>query len=275
MKGKSMSTEQQPETASGEASLSRADAQALTASIRTSLNQTWELVVQAWNGRAYKALGYESWDVYCIKEFGSCHLKLPREERAEQVKSMAAAGMSLRAIAAATGLSKDTASRALAAVSNETPGPTRVTGRDGKQYPQHPSYVPVNLDVQPPSGTEKVVTRVGESSTTDLSSAQKQLGEARRLNEAERTKAEDDTNGGNDGSKWQSSFGANHGQRTFGKHVGSVEAYLTSLSGRVANTNLTPNALARLKKCQKLLDDIIKRAEDRLATEAGSAQQAS
>ena len=42
-------------------------------------------------------------------------------------------GMSTRAIASATGMSKDTAARALSGVANETPAPA--TGMDGKAYP--------------------------------------------------------------------------------------------------------------------------------------------
>jgi transposase-like protein len=53
--------------------------------------------------RSWSALGYESWDDYCTREFGTSRLRLPREERSEVVSSLRESGLSIRAIASATG----------------------------------------------------------------------------------------------------------------------------------------------------------------------------
>ncbi len=115
------------------AGMSATEARALTDRLRQSAEHTWDLVVEAYTGRAWAALGYGSWDAYCSAEFGSLRLRLPPEERAGITASLRDAGLSVRAIAAATGTSKSTVSRALSGVPNGTPEAT-VTGTDGKTY---------------------------------------------------------------------------------------------------------------------------------------------
>lgn len=85
----------------------------LTEKIKTSLGVAWELVKEAYQSRAWAALGYRSWDQYTAEEFGANRLRLPREERQEVVGSLRDAGMSVRAIAAATGSSYETTRRAI------------------------------------------------------------------------------------------------------------------------------------------------------------------
>ena len=101
------------------------DAQAardLTEQIATGVGVVWQLVKQAYNGRAWVALGYRSWDEYANAEFGTTHIRLPREERAEVVASLRDAGLSIRAIASATGSSVGTvASDITSGVQNRTP----------------------------------------------------------------------------------------------------------------------------------------------------------
>jgi hypothetical protein len=58
--------------------------------------------------RASSALGYTSWDDDCTREFGTTRLRLPREERGEVVASLRESGLSIRAIASATGIDKNT-----------------------------------------------------------------------------------------------------------------------------------------------------------------------
>jgi len=91
------------------------DARALTDRIKVGVEAIWELIKQAYTERAWAALGYESWDDYCTREFGTARLRLPREERAEVVASLRESGLSQRAIASATGLSQDTVRRDLSA----------------------------------------------------------------------------------------------------------------------------------------------------------------
>ena len=62
----------------------------------------------------------------------TARLRLPREERAEQITSMRDAGLSVQAIASATGHSFHTVLKDTQALQSATPAP--VTGIDGKQY---------------------------------------------------------------------------------------------------------------------------------------------
>ncbi|MQA14226.1 MAG: hypothetical protein GEV09_08655 [Pseudonocardiaceae bacterium] len=112
--------------------MTRTEALALTMAIREHLTVVWELVVEAYQRRAWEALEYSSWDEYSAEQFGTHRLKLPNEERRSVVESLRQAGLSTRAIASATGISKDTVNRT-APVSDETPA-APVTGTDGKVY---------------------------------------------------------------------------------------------------------------------------------------------
>lgn len=102
------------------------EARTLTDEIKECLTVGAEKIAQAYDERADVALGYESWDAYCIAEFSSLRLRVPREERPELVASLRNAGLSIRAIASATGAGVGTihreieagaAARALAGVS--------------------------------------------------------------------------------------------------------------------------------------------------------------
>jgi hypothetical protein len=93
--------------------LERDEARALTDRIRVAIEGIWECVIEAYQGRAWLSLGYSSWDDYCTSEFDTARLRLPREERQEVVASLRESGLSIRAIAAATGDSYETTRRAL------------------------------------------------------------------------------------------------------------------------------------------------------------------
>jgi len=104
-----------------------------------SVEAVWHLISQAYTTRAWSALGYASWDEYCTREFGTSRLRLPREERSEVVSSLRESGLSLRAIAAATGDSLGTVQAESSGVQNRTPAPDAepaqsITGTDGKTY---------------------------------------------------------------------------------------------------------------------------------------------
>lgn len=112
----------------------------LTDQIKTGMESVYHLIRAAYRGRAWQALGFGSWDEYVTREFGNLHLRPPLEYRQDVVLSLREAGMSARAIASATQLSKSTVHRELGAtagrdVPNGTPGDARrVTGTDGKSY---------------------------------------------------------------------------------------------------------------------------------------------
>lgn len=147
--------------------MSEGEAREITNDIRRTGSVMWSQITKAFQGRAWAALGYESWDDYCDAEFDGARLKLPREERTMVVASLADAGMSTRAIAAATGVNNATVSRDLAGVANATPDPDdddeivdaevideptpeprTVTGVDGKSYTLKPK--PSAADRRPP-----------------------------------------------------------------------------------------------------------------------------
>ncbi|GAA2838192.1 hypothetical protein RMN57_13005 [Kitasatospora sp. CM 4170] len=109
------------------------EARQLTARIKVAVEGTWLLIQEAYTTRTWAVLGYDSWDAYCATEFGQTRLRLPREERQEVVASLRESGLSVRAIASATGVGVGTVHRELssAGVPNGTPA---VQGADGKTY---------------------------------------------------------------------------------------------------------------------------------------------
>lgn len=125
-------------TVAAEAALSRTDARALTDQIKVGVEAVWQLITRAYTERAWDVLGYSSWDDYCTREFGTSRLRLPREERTEVVSSLRDSGLSLRAIEAATGVSRPTIIKDLAAhnevvnslppASGETPAEAEISG---------------------------------------------------------------------------------------------------------------------------------------------------
>jgi hypothetical protein len=134
------------------ADMTAAEARDVTDQIRAHLEATSDLIVEAYTRRAWFALGHGSWDEYCDKEFGTTRLRLPREERADVVRSLRASGLSIRAITAATGDSYGTVHRELSGDPNGSPDdesltpdlelPATVTGRDGKNHAARRREVP-------------------------------------------------------------------------------------------------------------------------------------
>ena len=120
-----------------EIAITASQARELTDRIKVGVEAIWELVKQAYQARAWVALGYDSWDDYCTREFGTSRIRLPREERQEVVASMREIGMSTRAIASATGDSPRTVRRAIDSGGAFAP-PAPVTGTDGKTYTPRP-----------------------------------------------------------------------------------------------------------------------------------------
>lgn len=120
----------------------------LTDQIRVGLEGVFQLIKAAYRGRAWMALGYGSWDEYVTREFGNLHLRPPREDREEVVRSLREAGLSIRAISSATQLGAGTVRRALNAtgVPSGTPADAdKVQGRDGKSYSASRPQRPVEL----------------------------------------------------------------------------------------------------------------------------------
>ena len=89
------------------------EARDLTAQIVGHAEQLWLLVMKAWREEAWNALGYADWGSYCLAEFDTAHLSVPKKERAQVVGMLRDAGMTLREIGSATNTSKTTANRDL------------------------------------------------------------------------------------------------------------------------------------------------------------------
>lgn len=119
------------EAATDHRDFTEAEAREHTDLLKFDLERVWDSVTEAYVRGAHRALGYDSWDDYCRTEFGSSRLGLPREERAEAVKSLREAGLSLRAISSATGADVKTVRSDLARVGNSH---TSTLGADGKVY---------------------------------------------------------------------------------------------------------------------------------------------
>ncbi len=130
--------------------LSSAAAREVTDKIRAGLEGVHQLIIQAYQGRAWSSLGYLTWDEYVRREFGNQSLRPPLEERDQVVQSLRDSGMSVRAIATATQLGRGTVGRVLddSGVPNGTPeqagsDTAKVLGIDGKEYSSRkPSFSP-------------------------------------------------------------------------------------------------------------------------------------
>lgn len=129
-----------------EIEISVVEARQLTDRIKRQVSDLWDLIVRAYESRAWSQLGYDSWDEYCEVEFEASGIRVPREDRKEIVCSLRDRGLSTRAIASATGTGLATVHRELSGVPNGTPERAAVKGIDGKTYqatrPSHPAPKP-------------------------------------------------------------------------------------------------------------------------------------
>lgn len=76
--------------------------------IREGLAAVWDLLTAAYDAEDWKTLGYPSWEAYCNTEFRGQIPRLGKGERGGVVQGLAAHGMPIKAIAAATGLARNT-----------------------------------------------------------------------------------------------------------------------------------------------------------------------
>lgn len=102
------------------------------ARVRAHVEQAGTDLTALYQGRAWLALGHDSWESLCDAELGGVRIALPRAERREVVAGMREAGMPVRAIAAATGVSVGTVA---SDISRSEVNTSEVLGRDGKTYP--------------------------------------------------------------------------------------------------------------------------------------------
>ena len=147
----------------------KARARKVTEMIKRDLIGVWQLIAEAYKGRIWIPLGYSNWDEYCTEEFCTSRLRLPREDRAEVVASLRESGFSVRAIASATGIDKNTVQSDLAQVSEiHTPDPVDedalaeeliaaepapIIGTDGKTYRPQRKPAPTPVGRTPAQGS--------------------------------------------------------------------------------------------------------------------------
>ncbi len=85
---------------------------------RENFEKVGRLLDEAKRGRVHEVLGFKSWTEYVAEAVGG-QLQLSGDSRAAMVQMLAGEGMSVRAIATATGVSKSTVDRDLARVSHD------------------------------------------------------------------------------------------------------------------------------------------------------------
>ena len=114
--------------------LTAEEARFLTGEIRHRLDGLLPLIKRAYEGRADRALGYESWQAYCAAELNG--VRVPLEDRPAAVAELRASGMSTRAIGSAIGISHTEVGRQLRSTGTDVPvQPARITGLDGREQP--------------------------------------------------------------------------------------------------------------------------------------------
>lgn len=122
--------------------LTEIGARRLTARIRDALAVADDLLAQAYQGRAWEALGYDSWPAYCAGELPELRfLKLRAEARRERVRALRHEGATIPDVVAATGSSLGTIHRDLVSLEG---GHTREPSfqMETAEAPQEPEAAP-------------------------------------------------------------------------------------------------------------------------------------
>jgi transposase len=122
--------------------LTESQARELVAKIQNRLmevdKQLGDMIIKAYTGQAWLGMGYESWEDLCESEFPRDQYRLRVSGRRELNAYLREAGMSIRAIAKATNVSKTTVQADSKVAEQDHSGvpkaDTSVQGQDGKLY---------------------------------------------------------------------------------------------------------------------------------------------
>ena len=144
-------------------------ARVLTDHIRGLLTTAYGGLIAAYHGRAWTALGYETWDAYCKAEFKDAGMvRLDPNQRREVIAEMREAGMSTRAIASGLGVSQSTVARDPPTESFDSVEPATVISLDGRGRPAKRSPQDVPAEVAELTG-QVMDQRPGNTHTTQSS----------------------------------------------------------------------------------------------------------
>lgn len=119
------------------------EARELTDKIRLHFDAAAPLVARAYQGRIWFALGYADWHEYLVGEFGGS-LRLGRDERKATVLELRQEGLSIPAIAEATGASVGTVHNDLSEMKGSVDLPDTIIGLDGRERPATGAHVANN-----------------------------------------------------------------------------------------------------------------------------------
>lgn len=151
----------------------RATASQIRQGIHTYLS-TLALIARANKEQHWKVLGYESWQSYVDGEFGAERLKLPAEHRRKAVEELRLAGLSVRAIGSAVGVSTNTVLKDL----SQSETPDEITGTDGKTYAASRPETPARRDPeQLPPEAPAVATTGGPAQDRPSATAEEAAGQ--------------------------------------------------------------------------------------------------
>lgn len=109
------------------------EAHSLTKELKQGLENVWDLIARAYEGRAWEAMNYSAWEDYVAKEFDD--VRIPKGKERKEIVAALRKSMSIRAIASATGLSNQTVQKELkSAKADGTLKEGKITGVNGKVY---------------------------------------------------------------------------------------------------------------------------------------------
>jgi len=123
------------------------EARALTDILKAKFDEIAPLILRAYLGQAFKALGYSTWEQYCNGELGG-GITLPLDARRAVVAELTREGMTTRPIASALGTTQSTVTRDRVSQNDSLEIPETVHGADGRTYRtvKGSSSIPPNVE---------------------------------------------------------------------------------------------------------------------------------